>query len=251
MSQRLYLLLLTIVASVSVTGCMNRQTGYRPLLGNIAGTRIASPGTGTIAYPQFSASAPYYNTGTATAANVPSGVSPTTNTAQGWHTAGTVASSTLPIVPGNTGSATAMVPVTPNTSGNLSTASSTSLLRPGGNIQIAQATTGLPANPNPMIGVGTNGALPLNDATRLNNNQLVPTPQNGLLGRTWEYVARPVPVNGPQNNVATQPWNGPTPQYQGGNYVNAPWPGYNPAMNNPTAPQPGVIAGDWRQRDAR
>ncbi len=251
MSQRLFLMLLTVVVPVLATGCMNRQPCCRPLLGNITGTRIASPGTGSIAYPQTASSIPYYNTGSTTAAMTPPGISPTVNTAQGWHNAGSIATNTLPVLSGNNSTGTGMVPVNPNTNGNFSTASSTSLLRPGGNIQVAQATTGLPANPNPVAGPGTNGALPLNDATRLNSNQLVPAGQNGIFGRTWEYVSRPVPVNAPQNYASSQPWNGPSPQYPGGNYVNTPWPGYNQGVNNPYATQPGVVAGGWRQQESR
>jgi hypothetical protein len=250
MNQRL-LLLLTAIAALSANGCMSQPNG--PLLGNINGTRIASPGTGTIQYPRMAnLPDPYYGNAT-----LPPGVSPTINTSQGWRPAGTPASTPLTGSPAPTSfNVPNLGPTGQIPQNNMSVASSTSLLQPGGNLQVAQSTTGILTNntgvANTMI--AGSGSMPLNDATNLNGpNQPNQFAGTGQPRQAMEYVVRPTSVPGNVYNggypgmQSPQPYNGPV-VYNGvpQNYTNAPYQG-----NYPYGYQQGVIADGWRQRDTR
>ena len=255
MNQRLLLMLMAI-AALSANGCMSQPNG--PLLGNINGARIASPGTGTIQYPRTAnLPDPYYGNAT-----LPPGVAPTINTSQGWRPAGTPPTTPLAGSPAPTSynvpnlGPTAQIP-----QNNMSVASSTSLLQPGGNLQVAQSTTGILASNTGMASTmfPGSGSMPLNDATNLNGmNQPSQFASTGQPGQAWEYVVRPTTqpnygYNGVYNGgypvaQSPQPYNGPV-VYNGPpqNYTNAaPYQG-----NYPYGYQQGVIADGWRQRDTR
>ncbi len=249
MNQRL-LILLMAVAALSANGCLRQPNG--PLLGNINGARIASPATGTIQYPRTAnLPDPYYGSAT-----LPPGISPTINTSQGWRPAGAPAT----VSPAGSIAPTSfnvpnLGPTSQIPANNISVASSNSMLRPGGNLQVAQSTTGIPTgNPGYATGNPAAGSMPLNDATNLYGlnppNQVA---ANGQPGQAWEYVVRPTTVPGYGYNGAfaggqsPQPYNGPV-LYNGPpqNYTNAPYQG-----NYPYSYPQGVIADGWRQRDTR
>lgn len=240
--------LCAVVALTAALGCTGTQGG---LIGNVHGTRIAPPGTGTINY-QSTATLPnpYQNPGRVQLPPPPAGVPANVNTSNGWRPAGPVSAATT--------SASYQLPVsTPAVqipTNNISVASSTSRLQPG-QYASAPAYTASSGGTSPLP-----GGKPLNDATRLagGGGQVQP----GLPNHSWEYAVRPqIP------HTAQNPWpNGPNPNhshevYPGGNVVVAgnttlPPPGgpgqrvAAPAPGTGSGQPQGHIADGWRQRDA-
>lgn len=247
------LLLLAITGLIfGISGCQGTGPGaYGPgLIGNVNGTRIAPPATGTVNYPPQVANLPdpYYGR-----TPTPATTTQQSTINQGWR-------------PTNPAPGTANpVGYNPNSGASLASPGNTI---PGNNLVVASSTSGLQGRPatttastvssTPTPLVASNslaGGMPLTDATRNTTaGQTATTARNPA----WEYVTRPnAPAYGQnQYQYATQP------VYANGTIVasSSTTPGF--AGPRPTSysytngypngvPGNQVVAEGWRQRDAR
>ena len=241
-----FILLATVVLMTGIAGCTGPTGTYNSsaMFGDVSGTRIAPPGTGTVQYPQQVANLPdpYYG-------------NRATQAQPGWRPAGTP-NTTSPVtynpqLQNNQGAPQNTIP-----SKNLVVSTNTSGIQP----RTAAPSVTPPAGTASSL---VAGGMPLNDATRV---ATTPGSNIGIFNRTWEYVARPSAPSYAASpyqyttqpvyaNGATIASSSTTPGFAGprpSSYANQNgYPGYQygyPGYQN-VNPASSSIAEGWHQRE--